>query len=378
MKVIILLTSFAAAFADGACPENQHYSSCGTACPLTCENYRDPPTACILRCNAGCHCNEGYVKTDDGHCVMPENCLFQDNYVRTQHPVSDICNLTADAGDCRASVLRYYFDKSTGQCQAFVYGGCNGNANNFRSENECEQTCFRTAAEPSKVDCSASADSGHCYASLIRYFYDQNEGTCKNFTYGGCGGNSNNFYTEEECRENCEATSVCEQAKMAGTCTGAFRRYYFNKLSGQCELFVYGGCGGNGNNFLTKEHCESLCVAPSVCEQEKKVGPCKGNFRRFYFNRLTRQCESFFYGGCRGNGNNFLSKAQCESSCSVCPENQHYDSCGSACPLTCKNYRNPPTHCIFMCSPGCHCDAGHVRDDDERCVRPENCSNQIN
>ncbi|KFM65461.1 Histone-lysine N-methyltransferase SETMAR, partial [Stegodyphus mimosarum] len=62
-----------------ACPENQHYTSCGTACLLTCENYRDPPTACILICNPGCHCNEGYVKTDDGRCVMPENCFFQDN-----------------------------------------------------------------------------------------------------------------------------------------------------------------------------------------------------------------------------------------------------------------------------------------------------------
>ncbi|XP_061065788.1 kunitz-type protease inhibitor 3-like [Eubalaena glacialis] len=27
----------------------------------------------------------------------------------------------------------------------------------------------------------------------------------------------------------------------------------------ECELFYYGGCNGNGNNFLRKEACEKAC-----------------------------------------------------------------------------------------------------------------------
>lgn len=30
-------------------------------------------------------------------------------------------------------------------------------------------------------------------------------------------------------------------------------------MSGQCEKFVYGGCGGNENNYNTLEECELAC-----------------------------------------------------------------------------------------------------------------------
>ncbi|VDP41252.1 unnamed protein product [Schistosoma margrebowiei] len=34
--------------------------------------------------------------------------------------------------------------------------------------------------------------------------------------------------------------------------------------------------------------------------------------KRFYYNRVNKTCEVFYYGGCFGNGNNFLSKTECE------------------------------------------------------------------
>ena len=36
-------------------------------------------------------------------------------------------------------------------------------------------------------------------------------------------------------------------------------RWYFNKKSGTCEEFSYGGCSGNDNNFMTKSECLSKC-----------------------------------------------------------------------------------------------------------------------
>lgn len=56
------------------CGTNEHWESCGTTCPLTCENYDNPPWFCVLRCDIGCFCNEGYVRSSDGRCIKPEEC----------------------------------------------------------------------------------------------------------------------------------------------------------------------------------------------------------------------------------------------------------------------------------------------------------------
>lgn len=45
-------------------------------------------------------------------------------------------------GDCRAVIPSFYFDSSTGECTAFNYSGCDGNANNFSTQKACERTCY--------------------------------------------------------------------------------------------------------------------------------------------------------------------------------------------------------------------------------------------
>ena len=46
-------------------------------------------------------------------------------------------------------------------------------------------------------------------------------------------------------------------------CAGHFERWYYTSSTGTCERFIYGGCLGNANNFLTKRECESSCVTKS-------------------------------------------------------------------------------------------------------------------
>lgn len=51
------------------------------------------------------------------------------------------CTLPAYSGRCKASFRRFYYDLRTRTCQRFTYGGCQGNANNFRTEAECLAAC---------------------------------------------------------------------------------------------------------------------------------------------------------------------------------------------------------------------------------------------
>lgn len=51
--------------------------------------------------------------------------------------------------------------------------------------------------------------------------------------------------------------------------------------------------------------------------QESEPGPCTGYFNRWYFESRKMMCVPFIYGGCRGNRNNFLTSQECMEACQV-------------------------------------------------------------
>lgn len=55
--------------------------------------------------------------------------------------VMDNCALPKDMGPCPGAVLRWYYDTTEKICKQFMYGGCQGNGNRFRSEVECKNKC---------------------------------------------------------------------------------------------------------------------------------------------------------------------------------------------------------------------------------------------
>lgn len=52
---------------------------------------------------------------------------------------------------------------------------------------------------------------------------------------------------------------ICNQPSNQGVCRGMIPRYYYNAISGQCEIFNYGGCRGNANNFADEASCLAAC-----------------------------------------------------------------------------------------------------------------------
>ena len=208
------------------------------------------------------------------------------------------------------------------------------------------------------VDRSEEAEAGRCRALLPRFYYDKNDGECKQFYYGGCGGNTNNFDTLEECNSKCKLLTkdlktidtkddkdFCKLPSAVGDCRAAIPRWYYNEESKECEEFIWGGCDGNANNFATKAKCELRCkeevqeqsidqesreavskgqsseesngkrMNNEICDLPEDGGRCRALLERYRFNSETNQCEIFQYGGCGGNENNFEDIHDCEKAC---------------------------------------------------------------
>jgi len=211
------------------------------------------------------------------------------------------CTLPADPGPCDAAIPRWYHDFFTDTCETFIWGGCGGNANNFTTQKSCEAACT--------ASCVLPPDPGPCDAAIPRWFFSGDTGRCWRFVWGGCGGNANNFESFDKCQDTC----VCSLPADVGPCDGAFPRWYYETHSASCEPFSWGGCGGNANNFVLEPDCRRACT--DVCGLPADTGPCLAVVPRWFFDDRSGRCERFVWGGCGGNGNNFETWEDCAARC---------------------------------------------------------------
>ncbi|XP_058156497.1 tissue factor pathway inhibitor isoform X1 [Dasypus novemcinctus] len=215
------------------------------------------------------------------------------------------CAMKADNGPCRAMITRFFFNIHTQQCEDFIYGGCEGNQNQFESLEECKEKCIIDyPKEISKVKlqkekpefCFLEEDAGICRGYITRYFYNNQSKQCERFKYGGCLGNPNNFESLEECEKICKATLDDFQVDDSRTQHDAVKN---NTLTSQTtnvsRLWEYHG--------------------PSWCQGPADRGLCHANINRYYFNSIIGKCRPFKYSGCGGNENNFTSKKACLKTC---------------------------------------------------------------
>ena len=62
-------------------------------------------------------------------------------FTLTLKPRTAVCRLAVDMGPCRDSFNRWYFDVERSTCLPFVYGGCAGNMNRFKTYDTCINFC---------------------------------------------------------------------------------------------------------------------------------------------------------------------------------------------------------------------------------------------
>ncbi|XP_076360877.1 papilin-like isoform X2 [Tachypleus tridentatus] len=294
---------------------------------------------CLSFKYGGCQGNENNFRT---HEECEARCGRIHVYYSTENLNigGDICQLPREHGPCRESLQHYYYNSTQQRCLLFIYGGCRGNANNFRTREECEVRCGQenpfTSTEGPTIGmikgeniCQLPRERGSCDGSLQRYYYSATQKRCLLFIYGGCGGNRNNFGSREECEAICvrerKCRAICRLPSEHGLCRDSLQRYYYSSSQQRCLPFIYGGCGGNSNNFGTREECETRCgqdystedpnIGGDICRLPREHGPCQESFQRYYYSPSQQQCLSFIYGGCGGNKNNFVTREECVARC---------------------------------------------------------------
>lgn len=68
----------------------------------------------------------------------------------------------------------------------------------------------------------------------------------------------------------------------------------------------------NTHLLITNVCC---CSAAETCYLEPEVGKCKAMIERYYYDQSSKACNTFNYGGCEGNANNFETKQKCLDEC---------------------------------------------------------------
>ncbi|XP_058468912.1 low-density lipoprotein receptor-related protein 11 [Solea solea] len=61
-------------------------------------------------------------------------------------PGVDPCAAAPVVGPCKGTFPRWYYDQTAGECQHFLYGGCQGNHNNFLQKSDCVSECVQKSA----------------------------------------------------------------------------------------------------------------------------------------------------------------------------------------------------------------------------------------
>ncbi|CAB3248675.1 unnamed protein product [Arctia plantaginis] len=228
----------------------------------------------------------------------------------------DACKLPDVKGPCDADHVRWYYNSTREQCLPFRYGGCLGNANNFDSRELCQTKC-----EPDKTTdtCNLPIEQGPCAGNFSRWGYNSESRTCEQFIWGGCAGNNNQFKTQAACQLRCGTQNVvCSEQQEAGNCDGKEALWSFSQTENRCMPFYYTGCGGNGNRFESRESCEQSCPSvyvPDKCTLPAESGDCADYRVKWFYDTRIKRCRQFYYGGCGGNKNNFDTESECSNEC---------------------------------------------------------------
>ncbi|XP_075721692.1 BPTI/Kunitz domain-containing protein-like [Rhipicephalus microplus] len=117
----------------------------------------------------------------------------------------------------------------------------------------------------------------------------------------------------------------CKLPAETGPCKASFKAWHYDSKERKCKPFIYGGCGGNGNNFETKGKCESRCgwkysEKTDKCflrPKEEKSCPNSSavTATRWYYSQNAEKCKQRIFRSCSRNPSGFATCTDCLNRC---------------------------------------------------------------
>ncbi|EGD81304.1 hypothetical protein PTSG_11341 [Salpingoeca rosetta] len=260
-----------------------HAQYAGGSGDSACQSHGGEPPALwdqhdyvVAHRSCGCPPGVGYVECEEPDMCRTHRCLA--------HPRA-VCEVS----HCGVCAVRFYAekrssyegvapldclprDKCTGECRkefeaCSQYTGCREAlyrlVDERASSGTCNGTCHERLAVPTEPGRTLFDRVWSCYRT---------------------------------CEERETVHTVCALPPRAGQCKGRMTRWYFDRITGKCRQFAYGGCGGNGNNFETREACEQRCELGACCTRRTvldDVGYDANGYDQFGYDRRGYARDGF-------------------------------------------------------------------------------------
>lgn len=211
-------------FTEVQCPGDKVFTSCGTACPRTCEN-KDELIFCTLQCVRK-HSN--YIHISCIHMFVPLHA-----HVHFDDPSLQLRNVWTTMYGCvpfSISLSTFFYFSSP------LPPSISPSHPSLRLfSSSLPPLSLTPSYHPSLPTLSLSSEGCQCPFGTVAL--------------------GDRCVAEEEC----PSFSHCLEPITPGPCRAYIPSYGYNVTTGRCERFIYGGCGGNNNLFCTRDECENVC-----------------------------------------------------------------------------------------------------------------------
>ncbi|KPM04392.1 Inducible metalloproteinase-like protein [Sarcoptes scabiei] len=330
-------------FAEPKClGKHQHFEACGSSCPPTCEFPKGKPV-CTTECRIGCVCDRGYVRKNadgTGPCVKPSKCSkpippTSKPSCRGPHEHFESCGSSCPK-TCK-------FPNGKRICTRDCKVGCVCDKGFVRQNPNGTGPCILPHECPKPIPPTAKPSCKGPHEHFV---------SCRGHCQSTC---KHRNLDVVPCTRICKPGCVCDLGYVRANLNGTGPCIPTAKCSEPIPPTEKPSCKGPHEHF---EPCGTSC--PKTCEIPKGKRIC------------TRDCRV----GCFCDDGYVRQNANGTGLCilpSECPKpipptakpsckgpHEHFESCGSSCPKTCKS-PNGKKICTLDCKVGCVCDPGFVR-----------------